>query len=793
MWTWTNLRRLTAVALAVAMAWMIRPAATVADTLVDLQVMVWALPDMSDVEMDFVLTEFEEEHGIVIDLIRAADRESYDVYLDELREGGPLPDLLLVDPDRVRPMAERGELAAIDLHFAHPEDLPVRLPDELLDRYRFDGFLFGVPMAEDDEGGNVAYAIAQDALEQGRGDLAFDLLRRLADALPAYEDEGFRNERTAYAEGGIDGENAEIARILTPVTMYYIERYFHGMAERTDLDDEIEAILTDSPEGQEVLAAALEVYQEMPLEMKLELFDEEAMMLISDNDSWGTAEFGGLADRVHGLQTVAAGATTPAAPGNLAATNQAGGPDAVGQDKYKVGLAWTDNSGAEDGFLIFRRDAHDTTATPVQVGSTSANVTSFTDYLTCPNSATDMMCYHVVAYTTPAIQIAGQPAVDLHSDSSNTDCSYYAMAYPQPPKPTDTDGDGLPDIYDDCPTDHAGKSLSTNGCPDIDGDGIADKDDHCPQDWGDYIDGGDSGPRPLAGCPLKYTLRWMDMTVLNNTLPYRYSHFNVWNNDGTAVPDEGADPYGGEEPYLHFRLVNGVSNMGMPQAWNNRWCCGDGIDVKSGHDYEPDNDSTGEEFPNDLADLQAYGMTILPGIANASPSEIDRDLGLLMNITLMERDWSTTVTLDQSIGGLEAAIKVGGAVVAAFSSCVGSGGVTCMKSVGLAIKSIIETVLGLSKSPVHQTVKDPDDFMGSDVWAMSRYEARMNTSSDGAYGFWFEMPTKFHASCLGWQPCSVSISTPVEMRARIQMCLVREGVAESQVKTLCAPYTLTGI
>ncbi len=42
----------------------------------------------------------------------------------------------------------------------------------------------------------------------------------------------------------------------------------------------------------------------------------------------------------------------------------------------------------------------------------------------------------------------------------------------------DTDGDGIPDEQDACPT-LAGTAL-TKGCPDRDGDGIADKDDECP-------------------------------------------------------------------------------------------------------------------------------------------------------------------------------------------------------------------------------------------------------------------------------------------------------------------------
>jgi outer membrane protein OmpA-like peptidoglycan-associated protein len=42
----------------------------------------------------------------------------------------------------------------------------------------------------------------------------------------------------------------------------------------------------------------------------------------------------------------------------------------------------------------------------------------------------------------------------------------------------DRDGDGVPDIQDDCP--RLKGSAGAKGCPDQDGDGVADKDDNCP-------------------------------------------------------------------------------------------------------------------------------------------------------------------------------------------------------------------------------------------------------------------------------------------------------------------------
>lgn len=60
------------------------------------------------------------------------------------------------------------------------------------------------------------------------------------------------------------------------------------------------------------------------------------------------------------------------------------------------------------------------------------------------------------------------------------------------PSEPDMDGDGVPDIRDNCPTEKG----TVIGCPDADGDGIADKDDNCKDVKGD--------PR-YKGCPVPDT------------------------------------------------------------------------------------------------------------------------------------------------------------------------------------------------------------------------------------------------------------------------------------------------
>lgn len=80
-----------------------------------------------------------------------------------------------------------------------------------------------------------------------------------------------------------------------------------------------------------------------------------------------------------------------------------------------------------------------------------------------------------------------------------------------------------------------------------------------------------------------------------------------------------------------------------------------------------------------------------------------------MTVSLIERDWFTTMILDDQASAFEAAFKIGGSVVGAVSSCIGSGGFGCLLSIGGAIKTIIDTLFGLSQKPTTVTVKDPED------------------------------------------------------------------------------------
>jgi len=111
----------------------------------------------------------------------------------------------------------------------------------------------------------------------------------------------------------------------------------------------------------------------------------------------------------------------------------------------------------------------------------------------------------------------------------------------------DTDGDGVPDHLDDCPTVPGPKD--NNGCPynDADGDGIPDDEDKCPNEFGlPEFDGcpdtdGDGIPDHLDDCPL-------------DPGP---AHLNGCpDSDGDGVPD-----YLDKCPYL----PGPASNFGCPE------------------------------------------------------------------------------------------------------------------------------------------------------------------------------------------------------------------------------------
>ncbi len=605
------------------------------------------------------------------------------------------------------------------------------------------------------------------------------------------------------------------AEVVVPVLMYYLDRYFSQASQssrtsqtpgRTPLDTTVAGILdAASPEGRSLLQRALQGYQALPPATRSQRFDTQVVQLTESRSQ--TLDLSQVRQRLAQLEPalVSPPSGPPAAPSGLVAVNASKlpDPDISGSGKHQIRLSWQTGSTGEDGFVVHRSAKLSGSGSPPAgsfkpLSSVGRGVTQFVDTLSKPGQKTDRYCYRVTAYRSAPFQLVGQPASRLESSPSNIACSDYAVALAA--QAVDTDQDGIPDSSDQCPYVHAGFALWTQGCPDVDQDGVANKDDSCPQDWGDDPIPGDKGPTPSAGCPWKFSLRWMRMEVLNNTGPYAYSGFQFL-HDGDAIYNEtlhdcpgmnkGADcsGYAGEEPYLIFAFANG-QDQGAPIVYSTRWCCGERVDVKAGQFVEPDKDTAFEENPLAINDLLAHGLTVFPGISTTKADVIDRKLGLSMSATLMERDFSLAITPANSVDAMGEVFGLGVAVVGAVSGCAGTGGLGCLMSIGGAMKKVIETIFGLSQGeskPVH--VNDPDDLMGSGVWAITRKQAQAKTSDDGAYGFWFPVPSDYLSSCMGVIPCTTSATIPVTMRAKLYFCLHRDGVPESKLAQVCAPYT----
>jgi outer membrane protein OmpA-like peptidoglycan-associated protein len=116
----------------------------------------------------------------------------------------------------------------------------------------------------------------------------------------------------------------------------------------------------------------------------------------------------------------------------------------------------------------------------------------------------------------------------------------------EPPK--DTDGDGVVDSLDACPT--VAGLPQFNGCPDTDGDGIPDKDDKCPNQ---------KGIAKYNGCPIPDT----DGDGMNDEEDKCPTVAGVAKYNGCPIPDTDGDGINDEED--RCPTVPGVKeNQGCP-------------------------------------------------------------------------------------------------------------------------------------------------------------------------------------------------------------------------------------
>jgi OmpA-OmpF porin, OOP family len=121
-----------------------------------------------------------------------------------------------------------------------------------------------------------------------------------------------------------------------------------------------------------------------------------------------------------------------------------------------------------------------------------------------------------------------------------------------PPPPIDTDGDGIPDNSDKCPT--VAGTLKYNGCPvpDTDNDGINDEEDACPSV---------AGLAKYKGCPVPDT----DKDGINDEEDKCPSVPGVARYNGCPVPDTDNDGVNDEEDKCPT-IAGTKENNGCPEV-----------------------------------------------------------------------------------------------------------------------------------------------------------------------------------------------------------------------------------
>lgn len=590
----------------------------------------------------------------------------------------------------------------------------------------------------------------------------------------------------------VDEQLSAEAQALVPLQMYYVERYLADAPDKTDVDEAIGAILDRSPEALEVYTRALESYREMPVSDKEALFDPD---IVAIAEAYTTMLDIDTLRRQFVMDVVLSNLdvlSAPIAPSNLTAVNTSR-PGTMEQDptggssgddgQYRVALTWTDNSADEQGFYVYRWSYLTLAGVPPsQIAAVPADTTTFLDELSEPGTPEDMICYQVTAFYSSPDGSDVEPQI-VESAPTEGVCTEYHWVKVDPGIDSgDDDADGFINEYDDCPTLHHNGATTTRGCPDADGDGWADDGtDQCAGIWGDPSFGGDA-PTASPGCPQRYAVNWMGMEAINNSAAYLYHLINITDPYGkyAGLSMNEVDDRPGEEPYLLFTWVNGLAANGAEATGNSSWCCGEEVDVAAGSPFEPD-DLTFEGDPAVDAAILDRGMTVFP------PGEISRSPGLLVTITLMEKDFVALVRPEYQSDTIGDMIEVAAEAAAVIGGCIASAGVGCLIDIGEAIVEGLMSIFGMS-SPLVE-VEDPDDVMGDGVWVIDSATARQRTADDGAYGFSFEIPTPYAAVCIPpVSPCTPDVAIPSRMRVVMHMCLYRDEVSGENLADLCEPY-----
>lgn len=124
-----------------------------------------------------------------------------------------------------------------------------------------------------------------------------------------------------------------------------------------------------------------------------------------------------------------------------------------------------------------------------------------------------------------------------------------AVVLPIVPVVIDTDGDGVADADDKCPS--VAGLASLNGCPDKDSDGIADADDKCPNE---------AGLAKYGGCPIPDT----DGDGVNDEEDKCPSEKGFARYQGCPIPDTDGDAVNDEEDKC-VNVKGIAANQGCPE------------------------------------------------------------------------------------------------------------------------------------------------------------------------------------------------------------------------------------
>jgi OOP family OmpA-OmpF porin len=119
------------------------------------------------------------------------------------------------------------------------------------------------------------------------------------------------------------------------------------------------------------------------------------------------------------------------------------------------------------------------------------------------------------------------------------------------PEPVDTDGDWVPDEFDECPDTPKGVSVDGKGCPlDSDGDGVPDTTDQCPQV---------AGPAP-TGCPEEAAEPVQEALLIENIL-FDFDKADI-KPTSQAVLDARAVPLLKQNPDAKVTIVGHTDSTG---------------------------------------------------------------------------------------------------------------------------------------------------------------------------------------------------------------------------------------